>query len=212
MHRCEWVIATAVVVLGVFAAGPGEVLAQAAPPRVEVGAQVNVLRLSDSSDTNAGLGGRVTVNVSRWLGVEGEYQYLPSDVLEDTSMLPGGSVAGIRYERRRSTAVFGVKAGQRWERFGVFGKLRPGFTVLTDRGVDCLGDVCALMLLAVPEYRREFALDVGGVVEVYPSSRWLARVDVGSLVIKHRSAAPPCAGGDCTSANLAVSFGAGLRF
>ena len=95
---------------------------------------------------------------------------------------------------------------------GLFAKVRPGFTVLADRGIDCLGDVCALMLLAVPEYRSEFALDFGSVVEIYPSTRWLARVDVGSLMIRHRSTAPPCAAGDCTTFNLATSFGMGVRF
>lgn len=194
-----------------LATSAGAAVAQTDPPRVEVGGQVNVLRLSDSSDLNLGLGGRVTVNLARWLGVEGEYQFVPNDTLELSDTVDG-RVVGLRYERRRSTALFGVKAGYRGERFGVFGKVRPGVTALWNRGVDCLGDVCALMLLAVPEYRSEFALDVGGVVEFYPSARWVARVDVGSLVIRHRSTAPPCAAGDCTTANLATSFGVGVRF
>lgn len=105
-----------------------------------------------------------------------------------------------------------MKGGYRGERLGVFAKLRPGVTVLADRGVDCLGEVCALMLLAVPDYRPEFAVDAGGVVEFYPSARWVARVDVGSLIVRHRSSAPPCPGGDCTTANLATSFGVGVRF
>jgi hypothetical protein len=72
--------------------------------------------------------------------------------------------------------------------------------------------VCIAALLAVPQYRTEFALDVGGVVEVYASPRWLARVDVGSLIVRHRSSVPPCATGDCTTSNLAVSAGFGVRF
>ena len=78
------------------------------------------------------------------------------------------------YERRRSTALFGVRSGYRGERFGMFVKARPGVTRLSNRGVDCQGDVCALLLLAVPEYKPEFALDLGGVVEVYPAARWAA--------------------------------------
>jgi hypothetical protein len=157
-------------------------------------------------------GGGVGVNLAPWVAVEGEVQLLPKDQIDTSSVMADGSVVGLRYERRRWTTLFGVKAGYRGERVGVFGKVRPGFTSLTDRGVECLGEVCALTLLAVPDYRREFALDVGGVVELYPSSRWLARVDIGSLIIRHRSTAPPCAGGECTTSNLATSLGVGMRF
>ena len=212
MRRCKSVMSIASGMVGSLVIAVGAAFGQSAPPRVEVGGQLNVLRLSDSSDINVGLGGRVTFDLARWVSVEGEYQFIPSDELEFTSVTTDGSVAGLRYERRRSTGLFGVKAGYRGERVGLFAKVRPGFTVLADRGLDCLGDVCALMLLAVPEYRFEFALDFGSVVEIYPSTRWLARVDVGSLMIRHRSTAPPCAAGDCTTFNLATSFGMGVRF
>ena len=203
------------IVLGMawlMAAAGSTVYAQTGPARLEIGGQGHVSNGSGASDASIGFGGRVTVNVTPWLGVEGEYQFFPSDDVEMRSVQADGGRAGIRYERRRSTAVFGAKAGYRGDRVGVFGKVRPGFTQLTDRGVECLGDVCALMILAIPEYRREFVVDVGAVVEVYPSPRWLARVDVGSLVIRHRSTAPPCVGGGCTTGNLAASFGVGVRF
>jgi hypothetical protein len=212
MRRCDSVRSTAVGLVCSLAIGASAAFAQAVPSRVEVGGQMHVLRLSESADTNVGLGGRVTVNLAPWLGVEGEYQFLPKDEIDTTSVTADGSTVGLRYERRRSTSLFGVKAGYRGERVGVFAKVRPGFTSLTDRGVECLGDVCALLLLAVPDYRPEFALDVGGVVELYPSPRWMARVDVGSLIVKHRSTAPPCPAGECTTSNLATSVGVGMRF
>lgn len=195
-----------------LAMGVNAVSAQTDPARVEVGAQLNVLRLSDSTDTNVGLGARLTIDITRWMSLEGEYQFVPDDEINATSVSIDGRVLGLRYERRRSTGLFGVKAGYRGERAGVFAKIRPGVTSLSDRGIECLGDVCALVLLAVPDYRSEFALDIGGVVELYPSSRWVVRVDVGSVMIAHRSSAPPCAGGDCTSYNLATSVGIGVRF
>jgi hypothetical protein len=199
-------------VLCSVAVGVGAAYAQSASGPVEVGGQVNVLKLSDSSSTGVGFGGRVTVDAAPWLSLEGEYQFLPDDELEIRSVLPIGEEVGIRYNRRRSTALFGVKTGYRGERVGVFAKVRPGVTFLTDRGIECLGDVCALVLLAAPDYRSEFALDVGGVGEFYPSPRWVARVDVGSLMIRHHSTAPPCAGDECTTFNLAASFGVGVRF
>lgn len=186
--------------------------AQTNRSRVEAGGQVNVLRLSDSAETGVGFGGRVTIDLTPWLSIESEGQFLPADTLAQTSVLSDGSRVGLRYERRRSTLLVGAKAGFRAERIGVFVKLRPGVTRLSDRGVECLGEVCALVLLAVPQYRPEFAVDVGGVIEVYPSRRWLARLDVGSLVVRHRGSAPPCGGSGCTSANLAVAAGLGVRF
>lgn len=212
MVGCEWARRMVAGVVWSLAFGVGVALAQTEPSRVEAGGQLNVLRLSDPSDTQVGFGGRLTVNLSRWLSLEGEYQFVPDDAITVTNRDVDGRVLGVRYERRRSTALFGAKAGYRGERVGVFAKVRPGVTVLTDRGVECLGDVCALVLLAVPEYRSEFALDVGGVVEWYPSGRWVARFDIGSLIIRHRSTAPPCPGGGCTSANLATSIGFGVRF
>ena len=88
-----------------LAIGSSTAFAQGDTPRLEVGGQVNVLRLSESSDTNAGFGGRVTVNLSRWLGLEGEYQFLPQDTMSVTSVQGDGSRVGIRYDRRRSTAL-----------------------------------------------------------------------------------------------------------
>ena len=91
--------------------------------------------------------------------------------------------------------------------------MRPGFVRLSDQCVDCVGEVCALatMLLARPVYRTEFALDLGAVLEFYPSARTVARVDFGDTMIRHRSqAAPPCS--NCTSHNFASRIGIGFRF
>ena len=104
----------------------------------------------------------------------------------------------------------GPKAGVRSGRLGVFAKARPGCTRLFDRGLGCSGEICALILLAGPVYRTEFAMDLGGVVEVYPSGDSLLRFDLGTTVVRHRSLAPPCH--DCTTRHLAASLGAGWRF
>jgi hypothetical protein len=120
----------------------------------------------------------------------------------------------IRHYRQRTEAFFGAKLGYRSERFGVFAKLRPGFTSLSERsGPDmCEGEVCAFVLLARPEYRTEFAMDLGGILEFYPSRRLVARFELGDTIIRHRSTAPPCWGAGCTSNNVSSKFGFGLRF
>ena len=113
--------------------------------------------------------------------------------------MPGGC-AGI-------DGLAGLRVGWRGERIGLFAKARPGFSRLIDQGVECGGDVCALILLARPEYRTEFAFDAGGILEVYPTAGTLLRVDVGDVMIRHRGFAPPCS--DCTTHNLTTRVGVG---
>lgn len=201
-----------VLILIVIAASVGVAFAQDPDvPRFEVGAQAAVLRLDEAGTTGTGVGGRFTLNLSRWMAVEGETNFYP----QDTLIAPASSFTPdlrVEYKRRRGDVFFGTKVGVRGERFGLFAKARPGLARLSDGGVLCTGDVCALILLMVPEYRTEFALDLGGVFEVYPSARTVLRLELGDTIIWHRSVAPPCFGASCTSNNLASRFGAGLRF
>lgn len=202
------------VVACVIAAAPAS--AQQPAQRFEVSAQAAVLRLSDFGATSAGVGGRVTFDLTRWASIEGEATFFP----DDNVLLPVGDgispalTLRIAHNRRRADAFLGVKLGVRGNRFGAFAKVRPGFARLTDRGQSCVGEVCALaqMLLVRPEYRSEFALDFGGVVEFYPSRRLTTRVELGDTVIRHRSFAPPCWMSECTSHNLTTKMGVGYRF
>jgi hypothetical protein len=199
------------ILLLVFVCAARSASAQPAASRFEVGVQAAVLRLSDFGGANTGIGGRFSASLSRWITADVEVNFFPNDdiVLPVSSFAPDLRVA---YARRRADAFAGVKVGWRGERLGIFAKARPGLTRLTHQGLSCAGEVCALMLFVLPEYRTEFALDLGGVVEVYPSGRTVARVELGDTMIRHRSAAPPCPSGACTSHNIATRFGMGLRF
>jgi hypothetical protein len=185
--------------------------AQGSNPRFEVGGQLGALRLSDFAATSVGLGGRLSYDLSRWITIEGEYSVFPHD---DIAIVSSGTPSGpaIAYQRRRSEGFVGPKMGIRGERVGVFAKVRPGLSRLSHKGVLCTGEVCALMLLAVPGYRTEFALDAGGVLEFYPSARTDLRLDLGTTLVRHRSSAPPCWGDGCTSSNFTSSLGFGVRF
>lgn len=190
-------------------AGSGVTFAQVSEPRFEVGGHVSLLKLSDfSSSTNTGFGGRFGFDVAPWLAAEAEVTFFP----HDDALLQSAETLGIEYRRRRTEALFGAKIGVRGERVGLFAKVRPGLTSLSNRGVVCHGDQCALILLAVPEYRTEFALDLGGVFEFYPSPRFVARFDFGDTMMWHRSFAPPCAARECTSHNFSTRFGVAVRF
>ena len=182
--------------------------AQGAQTRFEVGGHVSLLNLTDfTSSTNTGFGGRFGFDVTRWLAAETEVTFFPND----DALVQSSDNLGVEYKRRRTEALFGAKIGWRGQRAGVFAKVRPGLSSLTHKGVDCHGDMCALILLALPEYKTEFALDLGGVIEFYPSRRFVARFDVGDMMIWHRSSAPPCFPG-CTSHNFNSKFGFGVRF
>lgn len=196
----------------VLAASGRPAVAQSSTPRLEVGAQVSALRLTDFDAVNSGFGGRVAYDLSRLLTIEGELNLFPSDRVDVRSAFPPEADIRLRYIRHRFEGFVGPKLGIRRERFGVFGRFQPGFARLTDRGVGCVGEDCAriLFLLVRPEYRTEFAWNLGGGVEYYPTARTVARVDLGATMIRHRSFAPPCR--DCTSRNFSSRVGFGFRF
>lgn len=139
-----------------------------------------------------GIGGRFTYNVTHDLAFEAEINYLPRrEAAFDFPTLVIGVPAG-----RILQGQFGVKAGKRFKRFGLFGKLRPGFVrfekVNTFTGShefvffdSRIGEV----RYQVPEYRFETetyaSTDVGGVLEFYPSRRVVTRFDLGDTIIRY---------------------------
>jgi hypothetical protein len=185
--------------------------AQPAESRLEVGVHAALFNHSRFDQTTAGIGGRLSFDLTRWLTAEGEATFFPD---ENIALESPGSTPGLQilYPRKRTEAFFGMKAGVRNDRVGLFAKARPGFSRVSGDGVECIGDVCALALLIRPVYGTEFALDLGGVFEFYPSRRIVARFDLGDTMIWHTSAAPPCWAESCTSHNLSSRMGVGFRF
>ena len=182
---------------------PDRVASAQSVGRFEVGGQVAALRIQEVGATPAGFGGRVSYDLLDWLSVESEFNHFPHEVLRFDG--PGQLV----YHRRRSEALFGPKVGLRTERFGMFAKVRPGFAHISTQSIDCENHCAAVTLIAgLPVARTLFAVDLGGVLEFYPSGRTVARVDVGDTII--RQGALLCA--NCTSHNVASRVGIGLRF
>jgi hypothetical protein len=193
--------------------------AQPGPERLEVAVNLSLLRVSGFESTDAGIGGRVGFNLTRHIALEGDVDYVPNQRSTSPEYRIGGGLAyRIASDRNRTTGLFGVKIGTYTPRFGVFAKARPGFTHVSETGFGCLGDGCAAVLLdgRLPDYRVEFAFDVGGGFEVYPTGRTVARVEVGDTIIRSRGAV---LGGDelrclqeCTSHNVSSRVGFGWRF
>lgn len=203
--------------------------AQSEESKIEVGAQFSVIGRGTGSlpgeATNIGGGVRLTFNLTRNLALEGELNYFPS--------------AGFN-NVRRFQGQFGVKSGLRFDRFGVFGKVRPGFIDAKSRFRTCSpcppGVACALVCLPVEfsDADTGFSLDVGGVVEFYPARRITVRFDAGDTIANRQepsilflsqpifnSQTPPILGvsgffavpgRNVATHNLQLSAGVGVRF
>ncbi|HKQ04947.1 MAG TPA: outer membrane beta-barrel protein [Blastocatellia bacterium] len=186
--------------------------AQTDPPKYEAGGQAYLLRVVPLNDFNGlhsnligGFGGRFTYNLTRVIGLEAEVNRFPKR--EDAFGLG-----------KKTQALFGLKAGIRHNWVGVFAKLRPGITHFSEESFYCPDGASSCGLHS----NNLFTLDVGGVVEFYPSRRWLTRIDVGDTmvhvadrqVILTPSTGPVIqftnAGG--TTHNLQVGVGIGFRF
>ena len=150
--------------------------AQSDVAKVEAGAQFTSIIASDPpifprvtlTRWVPGFGGRFTFNLTNHVALEAEGNFFPR----------GGESDRIG-EGRKAQALFGVKAGMRKDKFGVFGKVRPGFMYFSEPHLECPEEefICH-------EVRRiRLAVDLGAVVEVYPSHRWLIRFDMGDTLI-----------------------------
>jgi len=190
--------------------------AQPGPERLEVAVNVSMLRAGDFGLTNAGVGGRVTFSLTKHVALEGDADYVPNHrITSSENRIGGGMPYWIAYDHNRTTGLFGVKIGTYTARFGAFAKARPGVTHSKQTGPGCLGAGCAALQMPPAEtaYRTEFAFDVGGGFEVYPTGRTVARVELGDTIIRHDSPSLTCSVvGNCTSHNVASRIGFGWRF
>jgi hypothetical protein len=99
--------------------------------------------------------------------------------------------------------LFGVKYGLRSEKFGIFSKLRPGFVRFSEGTPIFLGS----------SSDTEFALDFGGVFEVYASRNVALRFDVGDTIIRFSNPNLLGVGADpAYRHNLQLSTGVAFRF
>lgn len=197
--------------------GSRDIRAQSDIPKFEVGAQFSTVGIADGRSfggrDEAGFGGRLTYNLSRYFALEAEVNYFPRDYNFITTDFTGGRVV---------QGLFGLKAGIRKEKFGIFGKVRPGFqsSERAARPRFLNGDG--------PDPRDRFGfeffratqrtLDVGGVVEYYPTRRTILRFDVGDTITRFPNIEFFCFPGgvfcpqDVYTHRLQLSAGFGFRF
>jgi Outer membrane protein beta-barrel domain len=156
-------------------------------PKVEIGAHYTLLRFSDFDTTDSGVGARLTYNLSNNFGLETEFNVFPQERINFANLTSP--------DTRRTQGLFGAKYGVRTDKAGIFGKIRPGF-IRFGEGATVAGSAAT-----------EFALDIGGVLELYPTRPVALRLDVGNTLIRFGSL-----GGGFTSNNLQISTGVAFRF
>ena len=164
-------------------------------PRYELGAQFTLLHVfpvtnaapcpdcltSDTIQPQPGFGGRFSFNLTDDVALEAEGNFYTRDV----GRLPNPS--GHMFQGQ-----FGAKIGKRFEKWGAFGKVRPGFVGFTKVN-KLISERAVVNNLVIPAIAGEFAVgkelypsvDLGGVVEFYISRRWVARFDAGDTIIRY---------------------------
>ena len=174
-------VLSSVVVLSLLVAPSAA--AQSSRP-IDVSAQFSTLNLANLDATSVGVGGRVTVALSRWLSIDGELSVYPNDNFTESGFVIAGD-GGLTFKRRRLEGLAGVKIGWRNDRFGVFGKARPGFVRLTNRGVDCTGDGCKASEAKLAGIDTQYVWTTGAIGEktlfLYRSTLGETRLRVASL-------------------------------
>ena len=152
-------------------------VAQSKKDKIEIGGQSTSLTLFGpdfpGDVTHAGVGGRVTYNINRSIAAEAEFNFFP----QQQFIL---SAAGKAIQ-----AQFGVKLGKRFEKFGIFAKVRPGFLSVGDVFSLEPGPLNLSTFNTNLERRNFFTIDIGGVLELYPSRRTVVRFEAGDTALRH---------------------------
>jgi hypothetical protein len=147
-------------------------------PKYEVAVDFTTLTLNESQ-TYAGVGGRFTFNLNRHIALEAAGYFSPGKCDGCNGEITGHITEGL----------FGVKVGQRFRRFGIFGKARPGIISFSQGFFDLVpnGGSGPFPFNVVVKRQTNFAADLGGVLEIYPTKHLVLRFDAGTTVNRMES-------------------------
>ena len=177
-----------------------------------------VITTAEERAAEVGFGGRVGYNVNRHVTLEAEGNFFPREGFVTDENFTGG---------RKIQGLFGVKAGRRFENFGLFAKARPGFVHFGAGDPQVRGGCISVFPAPLSCFdvegrgRTDFALDLGGVLELYPSPRTILRFDAGDTVLRSRTHNVPVRAApfdvvvpvpDRTTHNFQGGVGFGFRF
>lgn len=182
MNKKIWVALFALLCL---TCGGLEAKAQADDvPKYEVGIHFTSITKPDFSNgaTEPGFGGRFTYNINSSVAIEAVGNFFPH-----SCRFCGDNSGNI------SQGLAGVKAGKRFEKWGIFGKARPGIVSFSKGDGDYFlagsGPLVSSSLPPPFEFRQKrlntAALDLGGVLEFYPTRKIVTRFEAGDTLIHY---------------------------
>jgi hypothetical protein len=124
--------------------------------------------LTNNVRTEPGVGGYFSYRVYGVFYADGDLIYFPRRP-DMAGPQDGGTIL---------QGLAGIKGGIRRNHFGFFGKVRPGFHSYSDALAGITTSATAPDLYT---YTRSnvFVLDLGGIVELYPSERNTLRIEIG---------------------------------
>ena len=155
-----------------------------------VGASYTLLSLTYPDQMPSGVGGWLT-----WKFIDVAANFFPED----------HPIIG-----RQTQLLAGVRGGFRMERLGAFARVRPGFVHFSERFF--APDIVCVAIFPPPEAcliePTNLAVDIGGTLEVFTTSRAIFRMDLGDTLIRFaRGSLDPV-----WKHNFQLAVGAGLRF
>jgi hypothetical protein len=148
--------------------------------RLEFGPQFTTLIVERESSldgvrTEPGIGGFVSYNFFPFFDADAAVNFFPRGT-KSSGVHDGGDIF---------QGLFGIKGGIRRDRVGIFGKVRPGFNSYSQAltGVSQISPGPPPLLKNLFDRSNNFVLDLGGVVELYPTRHTTLRFDLGDTHI-----------------------------
>ena len=142
-------------------------------PKYEVSADFTTFTVN-GNQVELGAGERFTYNINQSFALEAAGYFSPG-----TCDSCPGQVTG-----RIGEGLFGLKAGKRFSKVGIFAKARPGFMTIGKGYFDLILNSGSFFTI-VPHRITPLALDLGGVFEFYPAKKVVLRVDYGDTILRY---------------------------
>ena len=146
-------------------------------PRYEIGAQFTSTTRPDFNGGHSaiGVGTRFTFNLNRSVALEAVTNFF------QTCRFCGDNSGN------QTQGLFGIKAGKRFHRWGIFGKARPGFASFSEGGgrYVATGTGGQFPLRFDQSRLTNFAMDLGGIIELYHSKHIVTRFEAGDTLIRY---------------------------
>jgi hypothetical protein len=186
---------------------PAFALAQAEPPRFELGAQFASANPSEFDGTDAGFGARAAWWPFEAVRLETEFNLYPGSFPDERG-----------FSRGRVEALFGATAGPDFGRVRPFAKVRPGFVRFrgSSEPFACILIFPPPLACVLATGRTLFAVDIGGGVDLPVTRGAFIRLDVSDRLMRYPGPAfdtqQTVRDGAFISHEYRLAAGAGVRF